>query len=66
VRRGEGRLILTIASRINLPEPHNIVVEISNPVKAEGLKIFVTHLILQRLIGSGMTVAIYFNDERLF
>jgi hypothetical protein len=35
-------------------------------VKAEGLKIFVTHLILQRLIGSGMTVAIYFNDERLF
>jgi len=35
-------------------------------VKAEGLKLSVTQLILQYLISIGMTVAVYFNDERLF
>jgi len=35
-------------------------------VKAVGLKISVTQLILQYLISIGMTVAVYFNDERLF
>ena len=35
-------------------------------MKAEGLKISVTQLILQYLISIGMTVAVYFNDERLF
>jgi hypothetical protein len=35
-------------------------------VKAEGLKVSVTQLILRNLISIGMTVAVYFNDERLF
>jgi len=35
-------------------------------VKAEGLKLSVTQLILQYLISIGMTVAVYFDDERLF
>ncbi len=35
-------------------------------MKAEVLKISVTQLILQYLISIGMTVAVYFNDERLF
>ncbi len=45
---------------------HNIVVDVSNYVKAEGLKISVTQLILQYLICTGMTVAVYFDHERLF
>jgi hypothetical protein len=35
-------------------------------VKPDGLKLSVTMLILQYLISIGMTVAVYFNDERLF
>ena len=35
-------------------------------MKAEVLKISVTQLILHYLISIGMTVAVYFNDERLF
>ena len=35
-------------------------------MKVEGLKISVTQLILQYLISIGMTVGVYFNDERLF
>ena len=35
-------------------------------MQAECLEVCVTLLILYYLIGVGMTVAVYFNDERLF
>lgn len=35
-------------------------------MKAERLKVSVTQLILRYLISIGMTVAVYFNDEKLF
>jgi|GWRWMinimDraft_10_1066017.scaffolds.fasta_scaffold76939_1 hypothetical protein len=43
----------------------DIVVDVSNHLKAKGLKISVTQLILWYLISTGMTIAVYFNHKRL-
>jgi hypothetical protein len=42
------------------------VVDVSNYAKAKRLKILLALPVLHDLISIGMTVAVYFNDERLF
>ncbi len=44
----------------------DIVVDVSNYVKAKRLKLLLALPVLQYLISIDMTIAVHFNDERLF
>jgi hypothetical protein len=45
---------------------HHVIILIANHSQAEGFKISISLLIILDLLGVGMAVSVYFNDERSF